>query len=90
MQPATFATCAAAALGVGAGSPLSSPVVPRSISQVPGGVPCGAPGAGPCCCDMATLVAFDVVAADMSQAEAIAAAVPNLNGPAMLQFLQVF
>ena len=87
MQAATFATCAAAALGVG--PPLSSPVVPRSISQVPGGVPCGAPGAGPCCCEMAALVAFDVVAADMTQAEAFAAAVPNLTAPAMLQCLQV-
>ena len=89
LQPATFATCAAAALGVGSESPLNSPVVPRSITQVPGGLPCGGPGAGPCCCDMAALVAFDVVAADMSQAEAFAAAVPNLTGPAMLQCLQV-
>ena len=87
MQAGRFATCAAAALGIG--SILNSPVVPRSISQVPGGVPCSAPGAPSCCCDMAALVAFDVVAANMSQAEAYAAAVPDLTGPAMVQCLQV-
>ena len=38
---------------------------------------------------MATLVAFDVVANDMGQAQAYAAALPALTGPAMLQCLQV-
>ena len=86
VQPTSFATCAAAAMGVG--TILNSPVVPRSITNVPG-VPCSAADAPSCCCDMAALVAFDVVAADMNQAEAYAAAMPNLAGQAMLQCLKV-
>ena len=86
VQPTSFATCAAAAMGVG--TLLNSPVVPRSVTNVPG-VRCSAADAPSCCCDMAALVAFDVVAADMNQAEAYTAAVPNLNGQAMLQCLKV-
>jgi len=83
----TFATCAAAAMGVGTIS--DSPVVPRSITTV-AGVSCNATDAPSCCCDMATMVQFDVVAAQMTQAEAYSAAVSaDLAGPAMLACLKV-
>ena len=86
VQPTSFATCAAAAMGIGTLS--KSPVVPRSITNMPG-TPCSAADAPSCCCDMAAMVAVDVVAADMNQAEVYAAAVPNLAGQAMLNCLKV-
>ncbi len=82
-----FATCAAAAIGVG--NINDSPVVPRSIVNV-NGVSCNATDAPECCCDMATMVQFDVVAADTTLAQAYSAAVSqNLPGQAMLACLKV-
>ena len=87
MQSTVFATCAAAAIGVG--NINDSPVVPRSITNVHG-VSCNATDAPECCCDMAAMVQFDVVAADMTLAQAYSAAVSqNLPGQAMLACLKV-
>ena len=78
--------CAAVAMGL---APDSSPVVPTSITTV-AGTPCSTPNAPTCCCNMASLVQFNMVAPNTAVADAYAAAMPNnLTGPAMVQCLQV-
>ena len=78
--------CAAAAMGL---APDSSPVVPTSITTM-AGTPCSTPNAPTCCCNMASLVQFNMVAPNTAVADAYAAAMPNnLTGPAMVQCLQV-
>jgi len=84
----TFATCAAAALGLAPAD--ASAVIPRTIADTTAGS-CSSPGANSsCCCDTAAMVQFDVSAADVAVANVYAAAMTDsLTGPAMVQCLQV-
>ena len=84
LTPTTFATCAAAALGLAPAD--ASAVIPRSIAEITASS-CSSSGADSCCCVNGTTVQF---AADVAVANDYAAAMTDsLTGPAMVQCLNV-
>ena len=88
MPSTAFVTCTAAALGLAPADAYR--VIPRGFANTRASA-CGSPGADSlCCCDVATLVQFDVSAADEVQAGLLAATMPEaLIGTGMIQCLKV-
>ena len=88
MPSTTFVTCAAAALGLAPADAYR--IIPQGFADTTASA-CGSPGADSlCCCDKATVVQFDVSAADEVQAGLVAATMSEaLIGSGMIQCLKV-